>query len=418
MTSNSQNDSPEPQAGWQDAKKPSQTAGRSYKIFFFILSVFILLIAISLWRWQAAISKKSQQRPPALVVVDTAIASDVPVILNALGQVTPTDTVTIQTQVNGILQRVYFKEGQMIRQGDLIAQIDERPFQAQLMQAQGQLLHDTALLANAKVDLQRYQALWKEDSVSKQVLDTQDSLVRQLEGTVIADQGLVNTAKVNLAYCKITSPINGRLGLRLVDPGNVVQTTNTTGLFVVNNVRPITVVFTLPEDDVPQVVEQLKNKKKLISEAYDRSRSRKLATGILLTIDNQIDPTTGTIKLKSEFQNRDDSLFPNQFVNIKLKVTELKKAITIPTQAILHGAQGDYVYTLTQDKKTVKLTYIKSGLVSGEYTVINDGLKEGEVVVTEGTDKLKDGAQVSIATDKQDQNSTKQSAKVSQGKKA
>jgi multidrug efflux system membrane fusion protein len=288
----------------------------------------------------------------------------------------------------------------------VLAQIDESPFLAQLKQYEGQLAKDLAQLANAKIDLARYQALWKEDSVSKQILDTQQALVNQLEGTVKADQGLIDTIKVNLAYCRITSPINGRLGLRLVDPGNFVQTSDTTGLFVVNNVRPITVVFTIPEDNVPQVIKQMKAGEKLQTQAYDRSQNNLLATGSLLTIDNQIDPTTGTVKLKAIFKNEDDGLFPNQFVNIRLRIMELNKALTIPTSAVLHGTKGDYVYTLNIDK-TVQSKPVVVSMNYKDDSVIASGLTSDDVVVIEGTDKLVDGASVVIHEKTNNQNEKK-----------
>lgn len=283
--------------------------------------------------------KKAKHVKATQVLAAKATTQDVPVYLKALGQVTPLDTVTVITQVNGILKNVYFKEGQMVKKGDLLARIDESPFIALVKEFEGQLERDLAQLKNARVDLNRYEQLWKADSVAKQVLDTQVALVNQLEGTVKADQGLLDNARVNLNFCKITSPIQGRVGLRLIDPGNFVQTSNTTGLFVINTVQPVTVVFTLPEDNIPQVLKKVKAKTKLVAEAFNRTQSNLLSKGTLLTLDNQINPTTGTVKLKAQFDNKDEGLFPNQFVNVQLRIDTLKQAILIPNRAVLHGVK-------------------------------------------------------------------------------
>ncbi|MBS0290665.1 MAG: MdtA/MuxA family multidrug efflux RND transporter periplasmic adaptor subunit [Proteobacteria bacterium] len=368
----------------------------SHKSTWLILVVTILALFILL-RIVFAPAKKTKTEQETTVVVALAQKKEVPVYLNALGAVTATDTITVKSQVNGILQKILFKEGQMIRKGAVLALIDPRPYEAQLQEFEGQLARDRALLDNARVDLKRYQMLWKEDSIAKQTLDTQVSLVQQLEGTVKADQGLVMNAKVNLGYTKITSPINGRLGLRLVDPGNFVQTTDTTGLFVINNVRPITVVFTIPEDNVPQVISQIRKNKSLLVQAYDRTQNKLLAKGALFALDNQIDPTTGTLKLKAQFQNKDDSLFPNQFVNIRLLIETLHNAIVIPTPAVLHSTQGDYVYVLDSNKTNVHSKPIKTTYSWGDNTVVSEGILETEYVIIEGTDKLTDGAKVVLA---------------------
>ncbi len=391
-----------PSQGSELGQHTAKKHGFAHKMLFIIVIIALIVIVILSLRSCRGTPKKSQHATQTTVVVAKAHKESVPVYLNALGAVTPTTTVTVVTQVNGILDKVFFKEGQMVKAGDLLALIDQRSLLAQLMQFEGQLAHDTALLANAKTDLARYQMLWKEDSVSKQILDTQSSLVQQLEGTVKSDQGQVETTKVNLAYCRITSPINGRVGLRLVDPGNFVQTSETTGMFVINNINPITVVFTLPEDNVPEVLKQLRAKKQLICEAYDRSQNKLLAKGNLLTMDNQIDPTTGTVKLKAVFKNDDDSLFPNQFVNIKLLVKQIDQAILIPTPAILHGTQGDFVYKLNADNKTVKSVPVVVSFVSGNNSVITSGITLEDVVVIEGTDKLKDGATVIVSNPDKD----------------
>jgi len=369
--------------------------GRSYflKISLCIIGMLCLVL---LWGWI-----KDPPKPKAIpqamsVVAATASTLDVPVTIVALGAVTPLDTVTVKTQIGGQLLKVLFKEGQSVKKGELLAQIDPRPYQALLTQYQGQLARDRALLADARLDRQRYRTLWKQDSIAKQTLDTQEWLVKQYEGTVKSDEGLVQTAKIDLLYCKIISPINGRIGLRLVDPGNFVQTTDTTGLFVLTTLRPITVVFTIAEDYIPQVIDQMKIHKQLSVQAFDRAQNKLLDTGTLYALDNQIDPTTGTVKLKALFQNKNDVLFPNQFVNVNLLVKTLHNACVVPTPSILQGPQGHYVYVYHPETKTVQVRSVKTGIVSGNNTVISDGIKPGEQVITEGTDKLIDGALVSV----------------------
>lgn len=361
-----------------------------------LILIIVLLVLIVGAFWLFSFSKKSSATPLINVVLGNASSDNVPVYLNGLGAVTPLDSVTVKTQVNGQLVKVFFREGQDVKAGELVALIDERPFLAQFMQYQGQLLHDQALLENAKIDLQRYESLWKEDSTSKQILDTQVSLVRQLEGSVTSDQGLLNTARVNLEFCQIKSPINGRIGLRLVDPGNFVQTSDTTGLFVINTVQPMTVVFTLPEDNIPQVMKQIRTGKKLVVEAYDRTQNQLLATGYLLTIDNQIDASTGTVKLKAEFKNEEDNLFPNQFVNVKLRIDTLDQATVVPTTAIQYGTKK-YIYAFDEKNNTVHIKEVAPGIPWGEYTVIKEGIKPGEKVVIQGTDKLVDGMKVRVS---------------------
>lgn len=341
-------------------------------------------------------SFESKKHPGLLVVLGKVQTSNVPVYFTALGSVIPTYTVTVRTQINGQLLRVLFREGQMVKAGDLLAQIDPRLYEAQLVQYQGQLARDQALLANAKVDQKRYQTLWKQDSVAKQTLDTQLSLVQQDEGIVKIDEGLIQSTKVNLLYTNITAPIDGRIGLRLVDPGNYVQTSDVAGIAVINMLNPISVVFTLPEDNVPAVLEQLHAGKTLTVETYDRLQNKLLATGTLLTIDNQIDPTTGTVKLKASFNNENNLLFPNQFVNVKLLVTTIENATIVPTAAIQHGVQNTFVYLAKNDDK-VSIQPIVVGMTSGENTVVTSGLTAGQDVVVDGTDKLTDGAEISTS---------------------
>lgn len=371
--------------------RPSRRWARGRIIFWLIILVLIALLILYVMRQQHA-HKQSAVKP---IPVQTALAKtkDVPVYLPALGQVTPTYNVTVRTQVNGRLLRVDFTEGQLVKAGQLIAQIDPRPFLAQLEQFQGQLERDQAQLHNARLDLARYQTLAPIGAVSKQVYTSQIWLVKQLEGTVKADQGQVDAVKVNLIYTNITSPINGRIGLRLVDPGNFVQTTDTTGLAVINTIQPITVVFSLPEDNVPQVLQQINAGKQLQVEAYDRQQNKLLAVGTLLTIDNQIDTTTGTVKLKANFANQNYALFPNQFVNVQLLVTKLQHVVVVPTAAVQHGPQGTFVF-LVNANDTVSIKPVIAGITVGDDTVINSGVTLGNTVVIDGIDKLTEGSPV------------------------
>jgi membrane fusion protein, multidrug efflux system len=331
------------------------------------------------------------------VVAATAKLEEVPVYLNGLGTVTGLRTVTVRSRVDGELVKVAFKEGQMIQAGDLLAEIDPRAYQVQLLQAEGQLQRDTALLKNAEIDLARYKALLAEDSISAQQTATQASLVKQYQGTVAIDRAAVANAKLQLSYTKITAPITGRLGLRLVDQGNMVHANDANGLVVITQIQPIAVVFTLPEDALPTLMQRLKTNNTLTVAAYDRSGQAKLAEGSLLAVDNQIDMSTGTVKLKSQFANTDSALFANQFVNVKLLVDTLKSVVTIPAAALQNGAKGAFVYVV-KDDQTVTVRNVQSGLVDGERVVIQKGLQAEEQVVVDGVDKLREGGQVKLIT--------------------
>ena len=340
--------------------------------------------------------RKDGDMRPATVATALVTTADVDVHLNGLGTVVPRNVILVRSRVDGELVRVEFREGDMVKKGDLLALIDTRPYDVLLTQAKGQLVKDEALLKNARVDLARYRQLWSEDSIPKQQLDTQEALVRQYEGSVEADRGQVDSANLQLTYCRIVAPVSGRTGLRQVDPGNIVHASDSTGIVTITQISPITVVFTLPEDSVPNVMAAVRTGHALPVEAWDRAQRRKLATGTLLTIDNQIDTTTGTVKLKADFANEDSSLFPNQFVNARMTVDTRRGVVVIPSPALLRGTQGPYTYVV-RDDKTVTVRPVKPGPVEGALTVIEDGLKPGETVVTDGTDKLREGAKIELA---------------------
>ncbi len=332
-------------------------------------------------------------RGPLPVAIAVVQAQDFPLYQNALGNVTARNTVTVRPRVEGQLARVLFKEGQLVKAGELLAEIDPRPFEVQVTQANGQLARDQAQLTNARIDLERYRTLLAQDSIAKQQVDTQEALVRQYQGTIEADRGAVDNAKLQLSYTKITAPIGGRLGLRQVDVGNIVRASDANGLVVITQVQPISVVFSIPEDRLTAVRRRLQADAVLPVDAYDRDGKVKLASGKLLTVDNQIDPATGTIKLKAEFANDDGSLFPNQFVNVRMHVDTLTGALVVPTPAVQRGSPGTFVYRVGDDN-TASVQPVKLGPVEGETTVISEGLKAGDRVVVDGTDKLRDGAKI------------------------
>ncbi len=339
-------------------------------------------------------TENPDQRPVAVAVAPTT-QGDFPVYLNGLGTVTPLRTVTIHSRVDGELIRVAYTESQIVKQGELLVEIDPRAFQVQLQQAQGQLLHDEALLKNAEIDLARYQTLLEQDSIAAQQTVTQEALVKQYRGTVEVDRAQVENAKLQLSYTKITAPVTGRIGLRLVDQGNIVHTTDSNGLVVITQIQPITVVFTLPEDTVPAVMQRWHSGEILPIEAYDRAGNLKLASGKLLAIDNQIDPTTGTFKLKAQFDNADSTLFPNQFVNIKMKLDTIRSATLAPAAAIQHGAIGSFVYIVKEDQ-TVTVRPVKLGPTEAETVAILEGLTPKQNLVIDGADKLREGSHVTV----------------------
>jgi multidrug efflux system membrane fusion protein len=350
------------------------------------------------WGWRAyqqSVAASHMKKGGAAVPVGTAVArrGDMPVFLDGLGNVTAFYTVTVHSRVDGQLMSVGFKEGQYVSQGDLLAEIDPKPYQAALDQARGALARDQAQLADARLDLARYKELIAQDAIPKQQLDTQAALVGQLEGTVKNDEASVEAAQVQLDYCRIASPISGRVGLRLVDPGNIVHAADANGMLVVTQLQPISTVFTLPEDSVPQVMRKITAGVSLPVKAYNRDKSQLLATGKLLTMDNQIDPTTGTSKLKAVFDNKDNALFPNQFVNVRLLLDTKHDQVIVPSAAVLRGSQGTYVYAVNKDG-TADVRPVKVGIVEGVDTSIDSGVQPGDTVVIDGADSIQPGGKV------------------------
>jgi membrane fusion protein, multidrug efflux system len=381
----------------------SGRVARVRQVWFWVLLLVIAgATAYFIWAKSGTSQQRAGQGPPGgagrsvPVAMAPATTRDVDVYLNGLGSVTPLNVVTVKTRVDGQLMRLLFREGQMVEAGDLLAEIDPRPFQVQLTQAEGQMARDVALLRNAEIDLARYQTLFEQDSVAKQQLDTQAALVRQYEGTVKSDQGQIDSARLQLTYSRITAPISGRLGLRQVDPGNIVQASDTTGLVVITQLQPIAVTFTLPEDTLPGVMKKLQAGEPIRVDAYDRAGKTKLASGSLLTVDNQIDAATGTVKLKAQFPNGDFALFPNQFVNVRMLVDVKRNATVIPIAAVQRGTQGTFVYVVAADD-TVSVRPIGLGPAEGEVVAVESGLAPGDRVVVDGTDKLREGAKVEPA---------------------
>lgn len=381
---------------------------RHWKAILVILVIIVAVIfLIRFLQRQQPLPNQRGGRPgaggiPVAVGVATVSAGDIAVKIPALGTVTPLANVTVRAQVSGVMQKILFSEGQTVKQGDLLAQIDPRPFEAALQQAEGNLKRDQALLANARLDLKRYEGLVKEDSVAQQQLDTQRALVDQYVGTIESDGGTVNTARVNLAFTHITAPASGRVGLRQVDQGNYVTPGDANGIVVINQVQPITVLFNVPEDNVSAIAKRVSGGAKLTAEAFDRGNSSKIADGSLQAFDNNIDVTTGTVKLRAQFANSDNALFPNQFVNIQLLVDTLSNQLIMPNSAVRRGAPNGvtatFVYLINADR-TVAVRPVTLGVVDGERVAVLAGLKAGDQVVTEGADRLRDGSTVVLPGD-------------------
>ena len=399
LIENNYNDPPQQPVSSEASENSAPSIKRSRKWLWLLAVVLLLGVAYMIARWQTHSSAASKREPGAPAGVPVSIASarkgEMPVYLNGLGTVTPTNTVTVRSRIDGQLLSVNFQEGQFVKQGELLAQIDPRTFQLQLDQAQGQLARDQAQLGNAKVDLQRYKTLSADGVITQQQYDTQAASVRQFEGVITADQAQIDNAKLQISYCRITAPLSGRIGLRLVDVGNMIHATDPNGLVVITQVQPIAVLFTIPEDNLSEVLKRVRAGEHLSAEAYDRSGQNKIADGRVLTVDNLIDQSTGTTRLKAVFDNKDNTLYPNQFVNIRLLVEIKKNKIIIPAVAIQRGPQGMFVYVVSKDQ-TVDVRPVQAGTIEGVNASIEQGLSENERVVTDGVDKLRSGSKVQV----------------------
>jgi multidrug efflux system membrane fusion protein len=372
--------------------EPRHHVGRT--VVWVVVLLLVLLAIFLFWRHEK--SAKKPVAPPPKVNITTAAAQkgNIGIYLDEIGTVTPVYTDSITSQVNGLVTAVHFKEGQLVKKGDPLVDIDPRPYQATLLQAQGVLERDQGLLAQAQMDLDRYRAAWAKNAIQKQLLDDQEKIVLQDEGTVKNDQGTVKFDEIQVEYCHITAPIAGRVGLRLVDPGNVVQSAGTVTLAVITQMQPMTVIFTIPEDSLGAVVARLQKKAKLTVDAFDRTAQKKITSGTLLTVDNQIDTTTGTVKARSVFANKDDALFPNQFVNVRLLVNTLQGVTLVPASTIQQNGSASFVYVI--ENNVAHTRSVKTGVTDGGITQV-EGINPGDVVANSSFDKLQDNVAVTIA---------------------
>lgn len=383
-----------------DNLSPSRGARRRTLLISLLIVVLVAILAFWWYKHHqstkaAAAAAAARNGQAVAVGAATVVKHDVELELVALGTVTSTYTVTVHSRVDGQLDKVHFTEGQLVKQGQLLAELDPRPYQAALTQAQGQLLRDQALLRNAELDLARYRQLLDQNSIAKQVVDTQDSLVHQYQGTVKVDQGAVDNARLQLEYSRITAPVAGRVGLRQIDPGNIVHSGDANGVVIITQIQPINVLFALPEVNLDQVLQAMRQDPSLKVEAWDRNNQKKLTDGNLLAIDNQLNTLTGTVNLKARFANEHGQLFPNQFINVRLQLGAQPGVLTVPTVALQLGTGGSYVYVVNADE-TVSIAKVKLGQVSNNETIIEQGLKEGQKVVIDGLDKLREGSKVRV----------------------
>ena len=398
------NDTLPPQAEATDESRLKATWRAHWRIWLALVVVIAIIAGAIAWAVLSAPANAPAAKGrggfdpnarPLPVVAAPARKGNIDVRIDALGTVTPRNMVVVHSRVDGQLLGVGFREGQEVKKGEMLARIDPRPFEVQLTQALGQMARDQAQLKNAQVDLERYRTLLTQDSISKQQVDTQEALVRQYQGAVQSDQGAIDNAKLQITYARIVAPISGRVGLRQVDPGNMVHASDSNGLVTITQVQPITVIYPVPEDNVPRIVKRVQSGQEVAVEAFDRSGKNKLATGRLLTFDNQIDTATGTVKLKAEFPNQDAALFPNQFVNVRMAVETRQDVTLVPSAAIQRGAPGTFVFLVKQDQ-SVGMTPVKLGATEGENTEVQSGVDPGNLVVVDGADKLRDGSKVEL----------------------
>lgn len=407
-----QNQDPSQLPSLSSGSAEAHAAPRSHALRIVVYLVVVLLAGAVVWRVYSQHKAAQQQSAsqaaallsrPAPVQVTPAEVKPMPIYLTGLGTVTPYMSVTVKARVSGELMPVHFTEGQEVRAGQTIMTIDPKPYQAALDQAKGTLAHDQALLKNAQAEAARYNALYAAGVTSKETMESNDATAGQYQGAIEADQAAVETARLQLSWCSIQSPISGKIGLRLVDPGNII-TANTTNLVIINQMQPIAVYFTLPEDQLPAVLAKLRAEQQLAVEAWDRDDTQRIATGRLLTADNQIDTTTGTAKLKAVFDNKDEALFPNQFVNIHLKMEDRPSAIVVPSAAIQNGLQGNFVWFIGKDAKgadVAQMKQVKVALTEGQVTILDSGPAAGDRIVVDGADRLRPGQAVVVSAARQ-----------------